>query len=402
MATFNIVLDKRSKLKGGKYNLAVRMVNGNDVMYINIQKMTESQYDGLFNNKVKDEEDRKFLDTCNGYIAKCERIFSELNPFNKETFRKRFWETDKDKPKSLILNELFDYYIDNKENIKPKTIDSLRYTKNRFENFRAGASVGDVTVSFLRKFEKNEVDKENSRATIDHHMRNLRTIINYFMHYVKVIPKEYEYPFGPGGFTVSGYFPSTQVLKEAEIQSIIDLKEFKSKEHKFARDLWVMLYRCNGANFADLLRMKWSQINGNFIFFTRKKTEVTRKNNRKPIIVPLTDKLKDSIARVGDKNSPFLLGKLKEGYDESFFKNRNHKIKQQINRKLNDIRAKLELSQPLNLGSARDCYANTLDKNNTDIKKISQMLGHSNVVITEHYLAGLNPDITFGINDPIL
>ena len=37
----------------------------------------------------------------------------------------------------------------------------------------------------------------------------------------------------------------------------------------------------------------------------------------------------------------------------------------------------------------------------TDIKKISQMPGHSNVVITEHYLAGLNPDITFGINNPM-
>jgi integrase len=402
MATFNTVLDKRSKLKDGKYNLAIRMVNGSDVMYINLQKMTETNYNRLFNGKAKDKEDQQFLDTCNGYITKCNKVFLELKPFNKETFRKRFWETDKDKPKSLLLTELFDYYIENKENIKPTTIDSLRYTRNRFENFKAGASVGDVTVGFLRKFEKNEVDKENSRATIDHHMRNLRSILNYFIHYVKVIPKEYEYPFGPGGFTVSGYFPSTQVLKESEIQSVIDLNEFESEDHRFARDIWLLLYRFNGANFADLLRMKWSQINGNFIFFTRKKTEDTRKNNRKPIIVPLTDKLKDSIARVGDKNSPFLLGLLKEGYDEIFFKNRNHKIRQKINQNLKDIRKKLGLSQPLNLGSARDCYANTLDKNNTDIKKISQMLGHSNVVITEHYLAGLNPDVTFGINDPIL
>lgn len=273
---------------------------------------------------------------------------------------------------------------------------------NRFENFKAGVCVGDITVGFLKKFEKNEIDKNNSRATIDHHMRNLRSIINYFTHYIKVIPKEYEYPFGPGGFTVSGYFPSTQVLKESEIQSVIDLNEFESEDHRFARDVWVLLYRFNGANFADLLRMKWSQINGDFIYFTRKKTEDTRKNNRKPIIVPLTDKLKDSIERVGDKDSPFLLGKLKEGYSETFFKNRSHKVRQLINRKLSDIQKQLKLSQPLNLGSARDCYANTLDKNNTDIKKISQMLGHSNVVITEHYLAGLNPDVTFGINDPIL
>ncbi len=116
----------------------------------------------------------------------------------------------------------------------------------------------------------------------------------------------------------------------------------------------------------------------------------------------MSDKLKDSIALVGDKNSPFLLGLLKEGYDETYFKNRNHKIRQKINQKLKDIGKKLELSQPLNLGSARDCYSNTLYRNNTDMKKISQMLGHSNVVITEHYLAGLNPDVTFGINDPIL
>ena len=126
MATFNIVLDKRTKLKKDKYNLAVRMVNGNDVMYINIQKMTGSHYDKAFNNKVKDKESREFLDTCNGYISKCEKIFSEINPFNKEPFRKRFWETNKDKPKSLLLSELFDYYIENMENIKPATIDSLR------------------------------------------------------------------------------------------------------------------------------------------------------------------------------------------------------------------------------------------------------------------------------------
>ncbi|MGA1977976.1 MAG: tyrosine-type recombinase/integrase [Bacteroidales bacterium] len=402
MATFNIVLDKRSKLKDGKYNLAVRMVNGNDVMYINLQKISESQYDRLFNSKVKDEDSRKFLDTCNDYISKCEKIFSELKPFNKETFRKLFWETENDKPKSLLLLELFDYYIQNKENIKPTTIASIRYTKNRFENFKSGATVGDVTVGFLKKFEKKEIDLEHSQATVDHHMRNLRTIINYFTHYVKVIPKEYGYPFGPGGFSVSGYFPSTQVLKESEIQSVIDLKEFKTREHEFARDVWVMLYRCNGANFADLLRMKWSQIDGDYIFFTRKKTESTRRNNKKQIIVPLTDKIKDSISHVGDQNSPYLLGLIKEGYDEMSFKNRNHKIRQQINRKLKDIGDQLKLSRPLQLGSARDCYANTLRRKKIPTEDISHMLGHSNVVITEHYLAGLDPDSTFGINEAIL
>jgi hypothetical protein len=108
-------------------------------------------------------------------------------------------------------------------------------------------------------------------------MRNLRTIINYFLGVVKIIPEGYEYPFGKGGFTISSYFPSKEVLKECEVESIVELKKFKSEEHEYARDIWLLLYRCNGANFADLLRMKWSQISGDCIIFTRKKTENTRK-----------------------------------------------------------------------------------------------------------------------------
>lgn len=274
MATFNIVLDKRTRLKSGKYNLAIRLVNGNDVMYINIAKITEDQYDQVFIKKSKDKESIQFRDTCNGYISKCERIFSEFKPFNKARFRELFMNKDKDIPQSFILSELFDYYIDKAEDIRPKTKNSLRYTKNRLEDFKPGISVGDVTVSFLKKFEKNEIDDNNSQATIDHHMRNLRSIINYFTNVVKLIPKEYEYPFGKGGFTISSFFPSKQVLKEAEIKSVVELNEFKSKEHEYARDIWLLLYRCNGANFADLLRMEWSQITGDFIFFTRKKQRI--------------------------------------------------------------------------------------------------------------------------------
>jgi integrase len=271
-----------------------------------------------------------------------------------------------------------------------------------------GADFQGLIISILTKHDCTNSQIEHTAyfvgkiLSLDHHMRNLRTIINYFTNVVKLIPKEYEYPFGNGGFTISTYFPAKQVLKEPEIKSIVELKEFKTKRQEFARDVWVFLYRCNGANFADLLRMKWNQINGDYIFFTRKKTETTRKNNKKPIIVPLTDKLKESIARVGDKNSPFLLGLLKEGYDESFFMNRNHKIKQQINQNLKIIKDKLNLSQPLSLGSARDCYASTLQRNKVSRDDIGQMLGHNNSAVTEHYLDGLDSESTFGINETIM
>jgi len=53
MATFNLILDRRTKLKNNQYNLAVRLVNGNDVMYLNVAKMTEQQYEMIFVKKIK-------------------------------------------------------------------------------------------------------------------------------------------------------------------------------------------------------------------------------------------------------------------------------------------------------------------------------------------------------------
>jgi hypothetical protein len=50
----------------------------------------------------------------------------------------------------------------------------------------------------------------------------------------------------------------------------------------------------------------------------------------------------------------------------------------------------------------RDCYASTLQRNKISRDDISQMLGHSNVVVTEHYLDGLDSESTgyFGDADP--
>lgn len=121
-----------------------------------------------------------------------------------------------------------------------------------------------------------------SQVTIDHHLRNLRLVINYFRDLEKIIPAQYEYPFGNGRISISSWFPKKQVLKESEIRSVIELEDIATEEQEYARDIWLLLYRCNGANFADLLRMKWDQIQGDYIIFQRKKTERTRKSKGKP------------------------------------------------------------------------------------------------------------------------
>ena len=130
--------------------------------------------------------------------------------------------------------------------------------------------------------------------------------------------------------------------------------------------------------------------------------EVNNKNNIKPIVVPIDEKLQELINKVGKRKSPFILGMLKEGYTESTFENKNHKIKAQINKQLSKIAQKLKFPIPLTLATARDCYATTLNRDNVPKEDIGEMMGHATSVMIEHYLGSMNPEKTFKINSHLL
>ena len=80
--------------------------------------------------------------------------------------------------------------------------------------------------------------------------------------------------------------------------------------------------------------------------------------------------------------------------DQSYYENLSHKVRSKINENLLEIRNKLNLSVPLKLKTARDCYATILKRPGVSKDNIGEMLGHSNSVVTEHYLASLDIEKT--------
>ena len=187
-------------------------------------------------------------------------------------------------------------------------------------------------------------------------------------------------------------------MKNDEIQSVIDLTEFDSPAQEYARDVWLFLYLCNGINFADLLLMRWENIQRDFLIFFRKKTRNTRTKNVKEITAPIYEDLRKLIEKIGNKNSPFILGKLKEGYSENTFENKSHKMRRSINIELRTIHKKLNLSVPIKLGTARSSYATTLLRNGQSKTRIGEMLGHGSYAMIEHYCGGLDLDTIYEVN----
>jgi integrase len=152
-------------------------------------------------------------------------------------------------------------------------------------------------------------------------------------------------------------------------------------------------------NHADLMKLRWSDIKGQYIVFNCLKTDNTRRNNVRDIVVPLYSKLRELIDKVGTKSSPFILGVLQEGYDEKTFRNKKDWQQQKINKSFKFISEKLSLSVDLKLKTSRDAYATSLKRPGKSKDEIGEMMGHSNSQVTEFYLASLDMDKTWGINE---
>jgi integrase len=414
MATFTIVLDKRVPVKGNKYNLVIRVCDHDAVLNLIIAKLSEKDYNTVFKKKSQDQASIDFRETCNAYISKCERISSEMKVYDPKRFRELFFKKDEDViPDSLLVKNLVQRYVESKD-LKLRTKIHYRMTGSVLEKFSPNLSIMSVNPDFLNRFARKKIQDGCSQATIDSLYRDLRSIIKYFTNEVNIIPTEYEYPFGRGKYTVGSYFPKKQVLSSDEIQKVLDYHYSESFDRRYALLSWKILYHANGINYADLLRLREDQIGPRSICFTRKKTETTRINNKSQIEVPLTEPLIELIrmiretkpmiraARKKNGKNPFFLGLLEDGYTEQTYENLLHKIKQKINLELTIVSKELNLSVPLKLKTARDCYASSLLRGGVPKDVISSLLGHANSIVTERYLASMDLDAAFKANAVLL
>ncbi len=60
-----------------------------------------------------DDGSIKFRESVNEFKTKCERIYSEMTVYNPKRFREQVYSKDKEIPKTLVLKDMFDYYIEN-------------------------------------------------------------------------------------------------------------------------------------------------------------------------------------------------------------------------------------------------------------------------------------------------
>jgi integrase len=248
-----------------------------------------------------------------------------------------------------------------------------------------------ITVEWLKKFERFMLDNNRSYTTISMYVRDLRTIMNEAI--LEGRMDDSNYPFGQKKYEIPSGEGRKMALPLHTIKQIYQYESLTDPSIAKYKDLWMFSYFCNGANFNDLLRLKFKNIEGNEIVFLRGKTLNTSKK-KKYVVAFLTDEMREIIERIGNPVKlpdnyifPYLAGIdcLKKQYEVI------KDVIKRTNKRMKRIAADLGVAD-ITTYTARHSYATVLKRSGANIAFISESLGHSDLKTTENYLASFETE----------
>jgi Site-specific recombinase XerD len=378
------IQDTRRKKQSGLYPIKVQVVFKRIQRYYNTGKeLSTEEWSALPSSKSSKLMTIR-LDIQNSFekVESVVRSLLEEGNFSFENLNTRLGKCVNDTLNTAYKNKI-NSQIESGA-IGNSTVYSCSY--KHLEKY-AGEKISfdTITVSWLKKYEKDMLAEGKSYTTISIYLRCLRAILNEAKSVGML--KEAQYPFGRGKYEIPIGKGRKMALTLQQIKQVISYTD-GSEATEHYRDLWFFSYLCNGINVNDLLKLKFSNIEGNEIFFYRSKTIHTSKE-KKEIGASLTPEMKKIIERWGnpDKNPNNYVFPFLDGYSTPMEqKKRIQDVTRRINKRLKIISESLGLPN-ISTYTARHSFASVLKRSGANIAYISESLGHSDLKTTENYLA---------------
>jgi integrase/recombinase XerD len=385
IATTAIILDTRRAKKGLTYPLKLRVIYNRVVKYYPTKyNLTEDQYSKLFEERPT----KKIKEIREDAFAIQARAKDIIGAFSKFTFKSFETKLFKYKTGQGNLTEAYnDYTGVLKLAGRISTAVSYECSINSLRTFRGELHFEDITVEFLNDYENWMLEKGNSLTSVGIYLRALRSVFNEAI--VDQSVSNELYPFGKRKYQIPSGRNTKKALQISDIKKIYEYEPNKDGSQEKARDFWLFSYLCNGINMKDIARLKYRDIEGDYLTFIRAKTERTTRSNPKPISIYLNHRAKEIINRWGNpasKPDKYIFPILQPGCSPE----REMKLVQQFTKNVNKwmkaISSKLGIGKPITTYTARHSFSTVLKRSGASIEFISEALGHSNVRTTESYL----------------
>lgn len=380
-ATADIYLDPRQKATG-KCSVKIKVTHNRKRKYFSTGiDLTQNEFKKIMTAQRRNREQKATLTKLETFKAKANKILDNLEVFTFAKFEEGYFE-------SRDINSDVSYAFDKKikelkENGKIGTAVTYECAKNSIIDFRPKLTFAEITSTLLRKYQKSMFSRQRSTTTVSIYLRSLRAIYN-----AQNIDKTL-YPFGRGKdkYTIPTAKNTKKALTLDEVAKIYNYEPNTDTE-EMARDYWMFLYLCNGMNVKDLCLLKQKNLNKDFLIYERAKTSTTN-SIQKLIRIALKPESKAIIHKWGinslDKEA-FIFPHLNNEMTPLIQRKVYQQLTKTINKYILRIAKKLEIPHHITTYSARHSFATVLKRSGANIAMISDLLGHSDLKVTQNYL----------------
>lgn len=382
-ATAVYYLDTIRPKKNGNCSVKIKVTYNRQRKYYSTgMELSISDFENIINSKRRTNEQKDIYTKLISFQSKAQEVIDNLTIFTFDNFEEGYFE-QRNINKSVSF--AFDKYIQQlKIEKRIGTAVSYECAKNSLETFKKNLTFAEISKSFLTKYENFMLENGKSKTTIGIYLRSLRAIYN--LQKIDIS----NYPFGEGKDKYS--IPTGRNIKKAltinDIAKIYNYNAETNSTKEMAKDYWLFLYLCNGMNVKDFCLLKWENINENILSYNRAKTERSKKES-KNITVALKPETMEIIKKWGQPSvskEAFIFPHLQNNMNPEKQRKVYQQLTKTINKYIKQICSELKINENVTTYFARHSFATVLKRSGAKIEMISELLGHSSLIVTNSYL----------------
>lgn len=324
---------------------------------------------------------------------RAEKIFSDALGYEEDLtldeFQARFFDFKKSKKQDVesFWEEKIEALVHSKQTGNAR---AYRDTKRSFFKFLGEGkklNFKDIDVHMLNRYEVFLRSNNGTDGGISVKMRVIRALFNDAIE-EEVVSKEF-YPFSVYKISKLKSASNKRAITSEEMEKIRSLDVKTNPLLLNSRNYFVFSYFTRGMNFYDMMLLKWENIEGNKIIYTRRKT---KGKFAIKIIEPVHEIL--DYYRQYSKGTAYVFPiLLADDLTPTQIELRKDKVLKRYNKDLKRIGEICKIESKITSYVARHSFATNLKEKGVATDIISEAMGHQNLAVTQAYLKEIENSI---------
>lgn len=408
MPQVKVMLYTSKLLADGSHPLRLRITKDGGRKYISLgESCPATQWDTEKEAPRRSHPDRTRLQTLikkweTTYLDAARRLQETGHPFTIDMLIETVSEAAKRPTKAARGTTLLSYLqhlVSEME--KAKKVGNANVYKDTRRVLSKFLSAKDcllstVNVAFLNRFETSLRSEGVADTTLSLYFRTLRAAINRAIS--EGLIQADLYPFSRhktqrDKYSVSKFDLSTRkrAISKDNIRTI-EVLDVDTSRLLLAKHIFIFSYYGGGINFVDMAMLKWRDVHGNRLQYTRQKTGGLFNLKLTPAALQILNYYRPLTATGLDAYVFPILSKDRH-ISPKQIDNRLHKMNGQINLDLKAIGLLAGIETPLTTYVARHSFATALKRSGVATAIISESMGHKTESITQTYLASFENEL---------